>query len=285
MLHGPRAGLTALTQPTRRSILAGWLARVVALVTIFITWRSLGFDPAWWEGLIAGVALLFIGWFSSQIRTTAIKLYKRIRVQRDGLTAAPSATVAIAGNRFALRVRNDGAIARFTAQIRILQVHRFAMAHEQQVLHGFWFGSRRPDIEIPEGLEEALSIGYVETIPLEGRLVEALALYFYNPLKKDLDRLRHAVIFPNQPRPELLIQVLLSASPQMLGGPLALEYWLTFEGLETPQSRKDQFGKEAADAIGRIYGGYEVPTPKFPRGLEGPALPKPDPPDRPPSQE
>lgn len=151
------------------------------------------------------------------------------------------ATVTIDnGSFFGLAVRNDRAPATFTAQFRVLDHEKFVSVSKNWDYYGVWHSSQSPTVSIAQGITQRLIVGDLRPGTLEGQPTSDLQLYYFEPVKRERKGFLVAyapLTFPTMPKPEVLIQVTLSADPPLPHGPLIQDYWLTMEGLRPAFNR------------------------------------------------
>jgi hypothetical protein len=193
-------------------------------------------------GAALAIALLKFAWHFSRARI------EQDREQLAGLVASlgdlkarleavearkPRVTTRIDGE--AIVVRNEGAPARFVAQIQILSRTQFDSGDSNRRYQGYWDSPECGSALILSGHEARLILGGPRIPGSPGHPIATLTLVHFEPFHAGTVEISQAYFIesdPPQRNPELTVQVILSSEPELSAGALSWKYRLTTAGLE-----------------------------------------------------
>jgi len=224
----------------------------------------MGFDWQWWQGIIAGIILLVVGWIGGEFRAAfkqstlpsrlvAFRKGRRMlslalfigggallgfalwafvgTIRPDEANANQVALPAVSvtpkeePSDYYLAVENRGGPAKFYAEIEIVDRPSKEIG-ERAVYPAVWEDGSGSSKEIATGLQGRLQIG-TEVPSLK---TSFLRVCYFNSRNNEIDYVTEEIRNPSSP-PLIILRVKISSIPAMKDGPFVREYWLSSHSL------------------------------------------------------
>ena len=176
------------------------------------------------------------GWFLEYKRGSDLET--QLFAERN---TRPNVTTIVEANGkdWFLVVRNSGADATFETQVHIVQVNDFVGGWSGGTFQGCWEYADTTGVEILPGHQRRLHIGAV-TLDAEGQPGEVF-FYFFNPMTGQREELSQRILRGGSftMNPFLILEVVISSKPPLLGGERIRKYRLNEGGLQLAPGESD----------------------------------------------